>query len=77
MDRLRDVRDVRDEALRILALLASFSSAQAQWAKDILGHSKLFVRIQNSGDKRGAGDFVFDLRGAAKAVAPVLGACGW
>lgn len=52
-------------------------SEQVQWAKDVLGHSKLFVRIRPSGNKWGKGDFLFDLRGAAKAVAPVRAACGW
>ena len=51
--------------------------SKVQWAKAILGHSKLFVRIKPMFGRRGEGDFLFDLRGAAKAVEPVRRACGW
>lgn len=69
---------VRLQALLDEALLDStMQSEQVRWARDILGRSQLFVRIRPSGDKRGKGDFVFDLRGAEQAVGPVLDACGW
>ena len=67
--------DVQDDSLVHAELLSVLQSEQAQWAKDSLGHSKLVVRINDLED--GTGDFLFDLRGAAKAVEPVLGACGW
>ena len=51
--------------------------SKVQWAKAILGHSKLFVRIKPMFGRRGEGDFLFDLRGVAKAVEPVRRACGW
>lgn len=60
--------------------LAGVQAQQRQWAKDLLGHSKLFVRIKRikiSENKQLKGDFVFDLRGAEQAVSPVLRACGW
>ena len=50
---------------------------QIQWATEVLDHSKLFVRINESGNKVDKGDFLFDLRGASTAVAPLRSACGW
>lgn len=70
MARLRVLLGVWDEGDEV-------RSEQVQWAKDVLSHSKLFVRIKDSGDKWGKGDFLFDLRGAAKAVATLRSACGW
>ncbi len=57
--------------------LAEVRVQQIRWAQNLLVRSQLFVRIKDSEGKRGAGDFVFDLRGSAKAVDLVLGACGW
>ena len=57
--------------------LTELGVQQIQWATDILDHSKLFVRINDSGNKVGKGDFLFDLRGASTAVAPLRSACGW
>lgn len=75
---LPDIQDVQvsDEALKIRFLQVA-EEGQVQWAKDVLGHTQLVVRIRPSGDGRSEKDFVFDLRGASRAVAPVLDACGW
>lgn len=66
------------DALAVVAARRAWPpDAQVQWAKDVLEHSKLFVRIQDSEGRVGTGDFHFDLRGASRAVEPVRRACGW
>ena len=69
--------DVRDEAFVHAKIVSAMQSEQVLWARDIFGHSKLVVRIKDLDGRGGKGDFLFDLRGAEKAVSPVLDACGW
>ena len=61
---------------RAFGLLTAAIEAGQISAASLTVHSQFLVRIKASEGKRGAGDFLFNLRGAAKAVAPVLGACG-
>ena len=77
-DKLEAVREewyVRLNPNKERKIIVPWSSGQEEWAKDALRHSQLAVRIYAV--EGGLGDFVFDLRGASRAVEPVRRACGW